>query len=91
MEYRSQVAIAIKNNKKSPEFETLLKNSEIVEHLNLLQSKIDSGRFRYAEVQKRDRLLNEYFKLENETCRRCRNLRNVDNKTTCFKCRNEME
>ena len=40
--------------------------SEIGERLNLLQSKIDSGRFKYAEKQERDRLLDEYLKLEQD-------------------------
>ncbi len=63
---------------------------ELAERISLLQSKIDSGRFKYAEKQERDRLVEEFLKLEQETCRRCRNLRD-DDATTCATCRKEME
>lgn len=40
--------------------------SHISERLSVLSPKIDSGRHSLAEVQERDRLVEEYLKLEKE-------------------------
>lgn len=40
--------------------------SKIAERLAYLSSKIDSGRFKYAEKQEQDRLVQEYLDLEKQ-------------------------